>query len=272
MNYAIFRCCPTSGFLKQYETSTDAVLNKLDVDFVEIKEFGCCGYPLRNISLEAYALCSARNLAIARQRQVNLLTVCDCCYGAMKHVQQILKEDTSLRNKIDVSLSAEGLYYDDDVKVKHFLEFLYEEIGLEKLKVKITKRFDGLKIAAHYGCHILRPRTIVKFDDPFNPSKFDELVEVTGAQSILWTTKLECCGASLLGSDTDLAKKLAKNKINDAKTSGADYLCVTCVYCQLQFDQTQEIIPSILFTQLLGLCLGIDGNVLGVNIPACASS
>ena len=275
MNFALFRCCPTSIFLKQYETSTDAVLRKLGLQFKDIKEFNCCGYPLKNIDAKAYALAGARNLALAEKHGVNILTFCNCCFNSLKHVRHTLKENPALQREINDILAKEGLACQGSVEVKHLFEVLFSDIGLDNIREKMVKRFSNLKIATHYGCHILRPRDIVAFDDPIAPSIFDRLVELTGAESIDWQTKLECCGSPLLGVDDELSLDLTGKKIKDARQSGADYLCSACVYCQLQFDRVQkrllsrrnatQPLPSILYTQLLGLSMGIDEKELGIG-------
>ena len=275
MQMALLRCCTTPIFLKQYESSTDAILRKLDVDLVGMEEFNCCGYPLKNINFKAYVISSARNLSLAEQNHLNIMTFCNCCYGALKHVDHLLKEDDSIKNEINKSLGKEGLRYGGSVEVKHLLDVLYEDIGIEKIKKKIVKTFNGLKIATHYGCHILRPRKIVQFDNPIAPSKFDRLVEVTGAESNPWPAKLKCCGSPMWGINDELSMDLTEKKIKSAIQSGADYLCTACSYCQIQFDRVQRMIlsrrgvkdylPSIIYTQLLGLSLGIDEEALGIH-------
>jgi len=275
MNFALFRCCPTSIFLKQYESSTDAVLRKLGVQFTDIKEFNCCGYPLKNIDARAYALAGARNLALAEKNGVNILTFCNCCFNSLKHVRHTLQENPALGQDINTVLAKEGLTYQNPVEIKHLFEVLISDIGLDTIREKVVKSFSDLKIATHYGCHILRPQDIVRFDNPIAPTIFDQLVELTGAKSIDWQTKLDCCGSPLLGVDDELSLDLTQKKIKDAKASGADYLCSACVYCQLQFDRVQKMLisrrneaqplPSILYTQLLGLSLGIDETELGIS-------
>jgi heterodisulfide reductase subunit B len=136
--------------------------------------------------------------------------------------------------------------------------------------------FKGVKIATHYGCHALRPSQVVGFDNPVAPSLFDQLVEATGAESIEWQMKLECCGAPLWGINDRLSMDLTLKKLNDGKKSGADYVCAACPYCHIQFDKVQKMIlsqrnvnhplPSILYTQLLGLTLGIDRRLLGLEM------
>jgi heterodisulfide reductase subunit B len=275
MEFALLRCCSTNLFLKQYESSTDAVSNKLGLGLVEIKEFNCCGYPLKNYNFKAHVLASARNLSLAEKRNLNITTVCNCCYGSTRDVNHILSADGSIREEINSTLEKEGLKYNGGVEVKHFLEILYKDVGIERIKEKVVKSFEGLKIATQYGCHILRPRQIVQFDDPGTPTIFDRLIEMTGAESIPWETQLECCGSPMWGINDDLSMDLTQKKIADARESGADYLCVACPFCQLQFDRVQKMLiarrnvngrlPSILYTQLLGLSLGIDPEALGIN-------
>jgi len=275
MKFALQRCCATSIYLKQYESSTDAVLHAIGVEVVDIKQFSCCGYPLKNFRYNAYLLSSAHNLALAEKEHLNIMTLCNCCYGSLKHANQILKERLPEREKVNASLHKEGLEYTGDVTVRHVLDILHAEIGIHGLNEKIKKRLNGLPIATHYGCHLLRPRQVAQFDPPADPSKFDDLVQVTGAKSIPWAKKLDCCGAPLWGVNDELSLDLTESKLSDAKQSGADFLCVACPFCQMQFDRVQRIldtrrgirhpIPSILYTQLIGLALGIDAKTLGID-------
>lgn len=275
MDFAIQRCCVTPIYLKSYNSSTDAVLRALDIGFVDIKEFNCCGYPLKDIDLKAHVLASARNLSLAEKRNLDVMTFCNCCYESLKQANHLLEEDSSIKRDINGKLMREGLEYKGTTGIRHLLEVLYNDVGLEALKERVVARFKGLKIAIHYGCHILRPRQLVQFDDPGTASIFDQLVEITGAEIIPWETQLDCCGAPAWGIDDDLSMDLTQKKTKDASQSGADYLCVACAYCQLQFDRVQKMLlakrgennglPSILFTQLLGLSLGVDLETLGIG-------
>ncbi len=275
MKSALLRCCTTPIVLKQYETSTDAIFEKLGVGLVDVEGFNCCGYPLRNINYRAYLLCSARNLALAERENLNLVTICNCCYGSLKKADFLMKEDPGLKQDINRTLSREGLKYEGSIEVKHLLDILYHDVGIPAIKEKVVARFDSLKVATHYGCHILRPRRIARFDHPLAPSIFDRLVEVTGAESIAWPAKLECCGAPSLGIDDELSMDLTETKLKDAKAHGAQYLCVACPFCHIQFDRTQRRVleqrgeesrvPCILYPQLLGLALGIDEEELGLE-------
>jgi heterodisulfide reductase subunit B len=187
-----------------------------------------------------------------------------------------MKENASLKKEVNSILEKEGLKYEGRIEVKHLLSVLHKDIGIQAIKGKMAMTFKGLKIATHYGCHVLRPSQVVGFDNPVAPSLFDQLVEATGAESIDWPMKLECCGAPLWGVNDRLSMDLTLKKLTDGKKSGADYVCAACPYCHLQFDKVQKMIlsqrnlnhplPSILYSQLLGLSLGIDGEVLGLGM------
>jgi len=276
MDFALFLGCTIPARLNQYESSSRAVLEKLGVGLVDIREFNCCGYPLRNIDFKVFLLSSARNLALAEKKNLNVMALCKCCYGSLKKADFLMKENASLKREVNTILEKEGLKYEGRSEVKHLLSVLHKDIGIEAIKGKMATTFEGLKIATHYGCHALRPSQVVGFDNPVAPSLFDQLVEATGAESMEWPMKLECCGAPLWGINDQLSMDLTLKKLNDGKKSGADYVCAACPYCHIQFDKVQKLIlsqrnvnhalPSVLYTQLLGLTLGIDRKVLGLEM------
>jgi heterodisulfide reductase subunit B len=276
MEFALFLGCTIPARLNQYESSARAVLEKLGVGLVDIREFNCCGYPLRNIDFKVFMLSSARNLALAEKKHLNVMTLCKCCYGSLKKADYLLKENNFLRKEVNAVLEKEGLTYEGGIEVKHLLSVLHKDLGIEAIKGKMSTTYKGLKIATHYGCHALRPSQVVGFDNPVAPTLFDQLVEATGAESIEWPMKLECCGAPLWGINDRLSMDLTLKKLTDGKKSGADYICAACPYCHIQFDQVQKMIlpqrdgnrplPSILYTQLLGLSLGIDKKTLGLEM------
>ncbi|MCK4729589.1 MAG: CoB--CoM heterodisulfide reductase iron-sulfur subunit B family protein [Desulfobacterales bacterium] len=274
MEFALFLGCTTPSRLKAYEASSRAVLGELGVTLVDIDEFKCCGYPLRNIDFKAFVLSSARNLALAKKEDLKLMALCKCGYGTLKMASHLIKENSSLREEINEILAKEGLEYKGDVDILHFLTVLHKEVGLEAIKDKITRPYENLKVATHYGCHALRPSQVTEFDDPVAPTLFDELVSITGAKSIEWPMQLECCGGPLLGINDELSLVFRDKKLLDAKKAGAAYLTTACPFCQIQFETAQNQVapkrgtnhrvPSILYPQLLGLCLGLDKETLGL--------
>ena len=275
MKYALFLGCNIPARLEQYETASRAVMSRLGVGLIDYRDFTCCGYPLRNVDRKAYLLSAATNLALAERDGVNIMALCKCCFGTLKEAQYILDRQETLRREINDLLKPRDLSYQGKVEVKHLLSVLYHDVGLDNLKKKISRKMKDLKIATHYGCHALRPSKVTQFDDPVAPTLFDELVKVTGAKSVEWSEKLNCCGAPLMGVNDRVSMDLTQKKLDSGRESGADFLCTACPYCQLQFDQVQSMmagngtagnaLPSILYAQLLGLCMGVDEKSLGLE-------
>ncbi|MFC1821408.1 CoB--CoM heterodisulfide reductase iron-sulfur subunit B family protein [Thermodesulfobacteriota bacterium] len=275
MKYAIFIGCQIPARVEQYESASRAVLKKLGVGLVDFRDFNCCGYPMRNMDLKAFLLSAAGNMALAEKAGLDLLALCKCCFGTFKEAQHLLRENKDLKEEINRMLALKGLKYDDRTNVKHLLSVLYHDVGIDTIKANVSRSFKGLQIATHYGCHALRPSRITQFDDPVAPTLFDRLVEVTGAKSIDWVSRLECCGAPLMGINDDLSKNLTKVKLENSSEAGAHCLCTACPYCQQQFDGVQKRmisqngngpgLPSILYPQLIGLCMGIEGAQLGLD-------
>jgi heterodisulfide reductase subunit B len=275
MKFALFEGCNIPARVTQYADATKAVFNKLDIELVELTEFNCCGYPVRNIDQRAFILSAAKNLALAETAGLELMAMCKCCYGSLKKAEYALNSDHDLKQEINAVLAKEKLHYAGHVRINHLLTVLHGEVGLEALKPLILKTYNGLQIAVSYGCHALRPSKITGFDDPVAPTLFDELVEITGAYSVDWSRKLDCCGAPLTGVNDSLAMDMALNKINSARQAGAHYICTACPYTHLQFDWVQnemagrsgdwEPLAAILYPQLLGLSMGIDEQTLGLS-------
>lgn len=284
MKIAMFRCCMTSMGLSCYEASSNALLRGLGIEFVDIREFNCCGYPLRNLNFKAYLLSAARNLALAERAGLDIVTACVCCFGSLKYAEQVMKEFPSTREEINSVLKSEGLSFHGKVSTRHLLGFLHDDIGIETIKRRLKKTVTGLRIAAHYGCHLLRPTKVVGFDYGAPPVKFDALVEALGAVSVPWVGKHDCCGSPVWGVNDELSMDLAEKKIRNAHQAGAECLTVACPRCQMQFGRIQKRIietrsfdtpvPCVIFPQLLGVCLGIDSKELGLDedLPAAVTA
>ncbi len=256
MKFALFLGCKISDSIREYEISARAALKKLDIDISDIADFKCCGYPLEQIDLKSYLVLSARNLALAEKMRMNILTLCQCCFGSLKKAAYLLKTDKTLYNEINSILIREGLIYKGGYEIFNLLSVLDNNIN--KLSKKISKPYKNITIAAHYGCHALRPSDITRLDNPVNPSIFERLIGVTGAETVKWNMRLECCGAPIMGTNDSLSDNLAEKKALNAKDAGADYICVSCPWCYSRFTTLKDKIPVILYTQLLGFSMGLD--------------
>ena len=275
MKYALFIGCNIPARVSQYADATEAVFEKLNIKLVQFAEFNCCGYPVRNIDRRAFVISAAKNLALAEAAGLDIMAMCKCCFGSLKKAEDVLSRDQDLKEDVNAILAKEKLHYEGRVRVNHLLTVLHRDVGLKNLKPLISKSYSGLQIAVSYGCHALRPSKLTGFDDPVSPLIFDELVEITGAYSVDWARKLDCCGAPLTGINDRLAMDMALKKLTSAKEAGAHFLCVACPYTHLQFEWVQhrlaakpenwEPVAPILYPQLLGLCMGIDAQTLGLS-------
>jgi len=275
MKYAFFQGCNIPIRIQQYATSTTAVLQKFGIELEVVPDFNCCGYPARNVDEKSYILPSVRNMAIAEKMGLDILVICNCCFASLQKAKNLLAGNSRLKDELNGYLVKEGLQYEGKVRIRHYLTVLYEDVGTERIRSQLVNRFKDLNISVIHGCHILRPREITTFDNSFVPKITEELLQTTGVTSLDWRGKLECCGAALAGLNEQLSRKLLKEKITGAQAVGADFVVPICSYCHMQFDTTQknmrsdnpsaELLPVLLYPQLLGLCLGIDEQSLGIS-------
>lgn len=273
MKFAFFQGCNIPVRIEQYADSTEAVLQSFGIELEKIPEFNCCGYPVRNVDEKAYIVPSVRNMAIAEKAGLDIMVICNCCFASLMKAKNVLDRDQALKDEINAMLAKEGLAYSGTTRIRHYLTVLHEDVGCEAIRKKAVNVCKGLKLSVIHGCHILRPREVTRFDDSFVPRITEELVATTGATSLDWRGKMECCGAALAGLNDELSQKLLQEKISGAQQAGADFVTPICSYCHLQFDTTQKhmtkesgkaVLPVLLFPQLLGLCLGIDEGRLGI--------
>jgi len=273
--YLFFLGCAIPYRVSAYEISARKTLQKLGVELVEMPEFNCCGLPLDPVSHEMMLVLAARNLALAEQRGLNILTLCPGCAGTLKKVNKMLKGDKALREEVNRHLKESGLEFKGTVEAKHLLQMLVEDVGLEKIKGSVVKPLTMLKVAEHNGCHILRPKEFIGFDDPEDPKTLKTLIEATGATCLDYMDETECCGAPSVGVSDKVALELARDKLNHIKTVDAQAMITICPFCHIMYD-TNELriektfnetygIPILHYPQLLGLAMGIPCEELAFN-------
>ncbi len=273
---AFFIGCTIPGTDMGYEASARKVYKALGVFLKDVEEFSCCApSPIATIDRDTALAISARNLCIAENLGLDIITFCNGCFENLKHSNQILKKDDNLRSKINKILSKIGYEFKGKIKVKHGLQVLIEDITLEKVKEKIKINLNGFRFAAFYGCHATRPSNIIQFDNPEDPSSLDDLIEVLGAESIDYEGKRVCCGGFVKGLAEEVALDLIRSKLKVLKEMNVDAVIVSCPFCFFQFDSGQKEIlrdfserydiPVLNFTDLLGIALDLDIKSLGLN-------
>jgi heterodisulfide reductase subunit B len=252
-------------------------MKTLGIELLDIEGASCCPPPgvVKSFHKLTWLAVAARNLSLIETLNVDATTLCSGCYGTLIEANAILKEDTVMRNKVNNILHDFDEEFRGSVNVKHIVEVLYYDIGPEKLK-GFVKRPLNLKVAVHYGCHLLKPKRYRKVESTERPRFLDELVEVLGAKSIPYRDKMMCCGAGggVRASSPDVSLDMTKEKLENIKKASADCIITPCSFCHLQFDIGQiDIqdklgvtynIPVLHYVQLLGLALGLEPEKLGL--------
>lgn len=273
-------CSASDGGAKAYGWSVKAVAKALDVELIELEDWNCCGSTPYTSTQELASSCaSARNLALAEKRGLDLVTPCSSCYVILSRTNARLKEYPELAANVKEALAAGGVEYHRTVRVRHLLEVLVNDVGRDQIAARVKKSLEGLMVASYYGCQVVRPGP--GFDHPESPQSLDRLMESLGAKAIDFPLKARCCGGALIVSEEDLALGLVQKLLESASSNGAECIVTVCPLCQTNLDiyqgrvnkkfKTSFNLPVLFFTQLMGVALGIDGKTLGLEkgiVPA----
>ena len=270
--YAFFTGCIAPLRYPGIEKSTREVFKALEVELVDLKGASCCPAPgvIKSFSKTTWIAAAARNLALAEKEGLDIMTICNGCYGSLFDAAHELHENKELLESVNEILSEIGLKYSGETKVRHFAEVLYKEVGIDKIKGAVKKPAK-YEVAAFYGCHFLKPSKLKQLDNPEDPKILDELVEAVGAKSMLRNEKPICCGAGggLRSQFGDTALKFTKVNLEIMENSGAKMIVDVCPFCHLQFDAGQKdsgfALSVIHLSQLYGIAMGMDAKDLGLD-------
>ncbi|WP_462273409.1 CoB--CoM heterodisulfide reductase subunit B [Methanohalophilus sp.] len=278
MKISLFLGCLVPNRYPGIEKATGICLETLGIDWKELEGASCCPAPgvFRSFDEPTWLALASRNITLSQTDERDVLTICNGCYGSLADANLKLKNNPALKEQTNSHLSQIGRHFDGTVDVRHIIEFLYSEIGVQKIQEKIVRPLD-LKVAVHYGCHMLKPSSSRATASVEHPSIFDELVEALGCTSVDYPDKMECCGAgggvrSALG-ETALA--ITEHKLGKIEEAGVDCIVEACPFCHMQFDAGQVSlaekgrefgIPVIHYSQLLALSLGYSAEDVGINL------
>jgi heterodisulfide reductase subunit B len=277
MKYAFFLGCTVPVRNLNYELSARWVARALGIELIDVKDFQCCGFPLKSLNYQDSLVIAARNLALAEQAGLPICTLCSACGGSLSEANHLLQHQKTLRDRVNERLKPLGLEYQGKGEVKHFIRVLYEDLGLEKIKSQIRRPLTGFAFAPHYGCHYIKPAEAAGgLDSVEDPRTLSDLIEVTGARALHHETLLACCGGSVLGVKEDLANTLAAQKLDEVNRLQGNGLVLICPFCNVMFEGQQKKIekkmgqklkvPVLYYPQVLGLALDADPEVLGFKL------
>jgi heterodisulfide reductase subunit B len=266
---------------RAYYLSLMEITEPLNMTLTEIEDWNCCGATeYVGISLTpAYALIS-RNLALASNQANGNTTVvapCSACYLNLAKADHYMRERPTLGTRVNEALAAGGLHYEPGtLKIRHLLDVMINEIGLDQIEKSVTQPLKGLRVAPYLGCMVPRPDYEHRWSGYEYPTELDRLLKALGAEVIDFPLKTECCGGHMTQIGPSTAFELIRRLLHDADLYHADVMVTVCPMCQMNLDayqretnhhfKTNYHIPILFFTQLMGLAFGKDPKSLGIGL------
>ena len=259
--YAFFRGCFIPSRAPHIEYVARKIMPELGVELVDVSGFTCCPEPT-GFSLhekQTWLTVAARNISLAEEQGLDILTLCNGCYYTLKHTVDEL-EDQTLRGKVNEVLAETGHQYTGRAKVRHFIQVLAEEVGIKKISEVVKRPLEGLRVAAHTGCHFSNRYGL-------DAKLLDQMVQALGATSVDYDLKNLCCGWMISGyGQQEEGHAWLKNRLESMRRAGADCVTVICPQCYQQYDTGQMMaarklgipfkVPALFYLQLLGLAMG----------------
>ena len=273
--YTYYPGCSSQGSAAHLDRSLRAIAPEIGVELEELDDWNCCGASVGHIAggaLPNTAL-SGRNLAKAeRQGPQDILTGCAACYLNTHGVNEKIKEDVKLRRRVNEALSAADLSYDGDLQVRHACEVLVNDVGMDRIRERVTNPLDGLKVAGYVGCQTVRPFANTdgggKYDTYDDPEFLDDFIDACGAEAVDFDVKTSCCGGSVSVMSPDKTLHLIKKILDAAAEAGADVIATPCPLCQTNVEMYQDQInrkfgtdhriPVVFYSQLMAVAFGMD--------------
>ena len=273
LNYSYYPGCSLHASAGEYDLSTRELFKILGIGLTEIPDWFCCGAtPAHNVDeLLSLSLC-AKNLELADKVDGDIAVACAACFSRLKTAQHVLGESPVKRKQVETALDAPLKL---DGSVKHLLEILARDLGLERLAAAVNKPLADLKVACYYGCLLTRPTDVPNLDCVEAPTIMEKVIEAVGATTVSWTHRMECCGANFTLSRPGVVLQLTHEILESAKAAGADCIMVGCPLCHGNLDIRQKEIegvyktdynlPVFYLTQLVGLSVGLGSDKLGLD-------
>ncbi len=261
MKVSYFPGCTLKTKARELDVYARKSAEALGITLEEVENWQCCGGVFSTARDEiATKLSSVRLLKEASSKERPLVTVCSACHNVIKQTNHAIQNDKDFADKVNRYMAPEAPYY-GETQVYHYLEMLRDIVGFDAIKEKVTNPLEGKKIAAYYGCLLLRPNSVMHTDDPENPCIIEDFIRAIGAEPIIYSKRNECCGGYIAMESPELAKKNSCAVIDNAKAAGAEMIITACPLCRYNLIKNGADIPVIYFTELLAQALGIRENI-----------
>lgn len=261
MKFSYFPGCTLKNKAKDLDMYARKSAEALGVCLEEIENWQCCGGVFTTSRDEvATKLSSVRALKDAGSKGQGLVSVCSACHNVIKQTNHAMQTDKAFADKVNRYM-AEETDYNGETEVYHYLEMLRDVVGYDVLKEKVVNPLKGKKIAAYYGCLLLRPNTVMGMDDPENPTIMEDFIKAIGATPVVYANRNECCGGYIAMESPELAKKRSNAVVDNAKAQGAEMIITACPLCKYNLIKNGADIPVVYFTELLAEALGVKEDV-----------
>lgn len=263
MKVSYFPGCTLKNKARDLDLYARRAAEVLGVALEEIENWQCCGGVFTTANDEvATKLSSVRALKDAGEKGQPLVTVCSACHNVIKQTNHAMQTNAAFADKVNRYMGADGLYC-GETEVYHYLELLRDIVGFDKVKQAVVNSLAGKKIAAYYGCLLLRPNTVMHMDDPENPTIMEDFIRALGAEAIVYAKRNECCGGYISVECPDTARKNSEAIIRNAKAAGAEMIITACPLCKYNLVKNGADIPVVYFTELLAEALGVKEDTNG---------
>ena len=261
MKVSYFPGCTLKNKAKDLDMYAYRSAEVLSVTLEEIENWQCCGGVFTTANDEvATKLSSVRALKYAKDKNQPLVTVCSACHNVIKQTNHAMQTNTNFADKVNRYMADEGVYT-GETEVYHYLEMLRDLVGFDKLKEKVVNALKGKKIAAYYGCLLLRPNRVMRMDDPENPTIMEDFIRALGADPVVYAKRNECCGGYISAESPEAAQKNSNAIIANAKAAGAEMIITACPLCKYNLIKSGADIPVVYFTELLAEALGVKEDI-----------
>ena len=263
MKVCYFPGCTLKNKAKDLDAYAYRAAEALGVTLEEIEDWQCCGGVFTTANNEvATKLSSIRALKYSSDKNQPLVSVCSACHNVIKQTNHAVQTDKAFADKVNRYMAEEGGYH-GEAEVYHYLEMLRDLVGFDKVKEKVVNSLKGKKIAAYYGCLLLRPGKVMRMDDPENPTIIEDLIRSLGAEAVIYARRNECCGAYISVESPESAKRNANAIVENAKAAGAEMIITACPLCKYNLIKNGADIPVVYFTEILAEALGVKEDTDG---------
>lgn len=263
MKYSYYPGCTLRTKAKDLDAYARASAKALGFELEEIENWQCCGgvYPLGSDEI-ATKLSSVRALNEAKEKGQDLVTLCSACHHVIKRVNDDMRNVEDIRTRANNYMQLDEPYA-GETNVLHYLEVLRDRVGFDELKKKVVNPLKGRKIGAYYGCLLLRPSTVLAFDDPENPQIIEDFIRAIGAEPVVYPYRNECCGCYISLKEKEMSGRMSCNIVDSAAGAGAEMLITACPLCMYNLNKSGSgKIPVYYFTELLAEALGVKEEAL----------